>query len=76
MAEGWESKDIILGKGPNKDTTSSKALNAAIRKGEDVSTTKKFAQGNKQSVPLKNTAKLDRENEEVEHATVTLSFSK
>ncbi|KAG2469757.1 EDF1 factor, partial [Polypterus senegalus] len=53
------------------------AVAAAQRRGEEVETTKKWAAGqNKQHVVTKNTAKLDRETEELHHERVTLEVGK
>ncbi|XP_060718502.1 endothelial differentiation-related factor 1 homolog isoform X2 [Tachysurus vachellii] len=53
------------------------AINAAQRRGEEVETTKKWAAGqNKQHLVTKNTAKLDRETEELHHERVTLEVGK
>ncbi|XP_011812792.1 PREDICTED: endothelial differentiation-related factor 1 [Colobus angolensis palliatus] len=50
-----------------------RAILAAQRRGEDVETSKKWAAGqNKQHSITKNTAKLDRETEELHHDRVTL----
>ena len=48
-----------------------------MRRGEDVETSKKWAAGqNKQHSITKNTAKLDRETEELHHGRVTLEVGK
>uniref|UniRef100_A0A673VQC4 Endothelial differentiation-related factor 1 n=1 Tax=Suricata suricatta TaxID=37032 RepID=A0A673VQC4_SURSU len=53
------------------------AILAAQRRGEDVETSKKWAAGqNKQHSITKNTAKLDRETEELHHDRVTLEVGK
>uniref|UniRef100_A0A8D0H2Y7 Endothelial differentiation related factor 1 n=1 Tax=Sphenodon punctatus TaxID=8508 RepID=A0A8D0H2Y7_SPHPU len=53
------------------------AVLAAQRKGEDVETSKKWAAGqNKQHSITKNTAKLDRETEELHHDRVPLEVGK
>lgn len=55
----------------------SQAILAAQRRGEDVETSKKWAAGqNKQHSISKNTAKLDRETEELHHDRVTLEVGK
>ncbi|KAG8541495.1 hypothetical protein GDO81_028866 [Engystomops pustulosus] len=54
-----------------------KAVTAAQRRGEELETTKKWSAGqNKQHVITKNTAKLDRETEELHHDRVTLEVGK
>nr|XP_048281963.1 endothelial differentiation-related factor 1 [Myodes glareolus] len=65
-------------KGPTAAQAKSKqAILAAQRRGEDVETSKKWAAGqNKQHSITKNTAKLDRETEELHHDRVTLEVGK
>jgi len=56
---------------------SKKAVNAAMRRGEDVETRQKYAAAsNKKSATSQNTAKLDRETEELHHNTVSLSVGR
>jgi len=56
---------------------STKAVNAALRKGDNVETRQKFgAASNKKAVTSKNTAKLDRETEELHHDHVSLSVAR
>ncbi|NXM01666.1 EDF1 factor, partial [Tyrannus savana] len=56
---------------------SPQAILAAQRRGEDVETSKKWAAGqNKQHFITKNTAKLDRETEELHHDRVSLEVGK
>uniref|UniRef100_A0A8C4NC97 Endothelial differentiation-related factor 1 n=1 Tax=Eptatretus burgeri TaxID=7764 RepID=A0A8C4NC97_EPTBU len=53
------------------------AVAAAQRKGQDVETTKKWSAGqNKQHVLSRNTAKLDRETEELHHTRVPMEVGK
>jgi putative transcription factor len=53
------------------------AINAAQRQGLEIETSKKFSAGqNKQHVGDKNTAKLDRETEELHHETVGLDVAR
>ena len=53
------------------------AVNSALRKGESVETREKFGAGsNKKAVTTKNTAKLDRETEELHHDHVSLSVGR
>ncbi|PIO25071.1 hypothetical protein AB205_0007160, partial [Aquarana catesbeiana] len=53
------------------------AITAAQRKGDEVETSKKWSAGqNKQHTITKNTAKLDRETEELHHDRVPLEVGK
>ncbi|XP_040860595.1 endothelial differentiation-related factor 1 isoform X3 [Ochotona curzoniae] len=75
MAESdWDTVTVLRKKGPTAAQAKSKqAILAAQRRGEDVETSKKWAAGqNKQHSISKNTAKLDRETEELHHDRVTL----
>ncbi|KAM5300293.1 PREDICTED: endothelial differentiation-related factor 1 isoform X3 [Lipotes vexillifer] len=75
MAESdWDTVTVLRKKGPTAAQAKSKqAILAAQRRGEDVETSKKWAAGqNKQHSITKNTAKLDRETEELHHDRVTL----
>lgn len=79
MAEADWSEVTYIGKRQPKGSQlrSKQAINAAMRSGADVETTKKFdGGGNKQHSTNKNTAKLDRETEELHHDTVSLDVSK
>ncbi|XP_060005002.1 endothelial differentiation-related factor 1-like, partial [Lagenorhynchus albirostris] len=69
---------VLRKKGPTAAQAKSKqAILAAQRRGEDVETSKKWAAGqNKQHSITKNTAKLDRETEELHHDRVTLEVGK
>ena len=59
------------------DAKSQKVVNQALRKGEEIETHKKFtAASNKQKAAAKDTAKLDRETEELKHERVTLDFAR
>ena len=77
MAE-WDPEQVTIGKKVSSKAGKSKqAINSAVRKGESVETSQKYgATSNKQSEPVKNTAKLDRETEELKHEKVSLDFSK
>ncbi|CAG9815911.1 unnamed protein product [Phaedon cochleariae] len=56
---------------------SEQAVNAARRQGVAVDTQLKWGAGsNKQHVTTKNTAKLDRETEELNHETISLDVGK
>ncbi|KAM6297192.1 endothelial differentiation-related factor 1 isoform X3 [Numenius arquata] len=75
MAESdWDTVTVLRKKGPSAAQAKSKqAILAAQRRGEDVETSKKWAAGqNKQHFITKNTAKLDRETEELHHDRVPL----
>jgi len=62
------------GRGGSK---SSSAVNQARRRGEDVATEQKYGAGqNKHTVTSMNTAKLDRETEELKHDKIDLSVGK
>ncbi|XP_005103567.1 endothelial differentiation-related factor 1 [Aplysia californica] len=79
MAESDWSDVTYIGHRPGKASQmrSKQAVNSAMRTGTDVETSKKFAGGqNKQLSANKNTAKLDRETEELHHEHVTLDVSK
>ncbi|XP_024610885.1 endothelial differentiation-related factor 1 [Neophocaena asiaeorientalis asiaeorientalis] len=69
---------MLRKKGPTVAQAKSKqAILAVQRQGEDVETSKKWAAGqNKQHSITKNTAKLDRETEELHHDRVTLEVGK
>lgn len=79
MAESdWDTVTVLRKKGPSSAQAKSKqAVAAAMRRGEEVETTKKWAAGqNKQHVVTKNTAKLDSETEELHHERVPLEVGK
>ncbi|XP_065067974.1 endothelial differentiation-related factor 1 homolog isoform X1 [Rhopilema esculentum] len=60
-----------------KEARSKEAINTAMRKGTGVDTEKKFsAASNKQHTASRDTAKLDRETEELHHSTITLDVGK
>lgn len=63
---------------PNKtNINSDAAINAARRQGVAVETQQKYGGGtNKQHVVTKNTAKLDRETEELKHDKVPIDLGK
>ena len=78
MADDWNTVTIIGnrsgGRGASK---SASAVNAARRRGEAVATEQKYGAGqNKHSVTSMNTAKLDRETEELKHDKVDLSVGR
>lgn len=79
MAEADWDEVTYLRKKPVRsgDAKSQKMVNAAQRKGQEIDTTKKHAAAtNKQKSASKDTAKLDRETEELRHEKVTMEFSK
>ncbi|KAI4880023.1 hypothetical protein NFI96_018971 [Prochilodus magdalenae] len=78
MAESdWDTVTVLRKKGSAAQSKSKQAVTAAQRRGEEVETTKKWAAGqNKQHLVTKNTAKLDRETEELHHERVTLEVGK
>uniref|UniRef100_UPI0035902562 endothelial differentiation-related factor 1 n=1 Tax=Myxine glutinosa TaxID=7769 RepID=UPI0035902562 len=79
MAESdWDSVTVLRKRAPTAGQARSKqAVAAAQRKGQDVETTKKWSAGqNKQHVLSRNTAKLDRETEELHHIRVPMEVGK
>uniref|UniRef100_A0A9J8AFN7 HTH cro/C1-type domain-containing protein n=1 Tax=Cyprinus carpio carpio TaxID=630221 RepID=A0A9J8AFN7_CYPCA len=79
MAESeWDTVTVLRKKGPSASQSKSKqAVTAAQRRGGEVETTKKWSAGqNKQHLVTKNTAKLDRETEELHHQRVPLEVGK
>uniref|UniRef100_A0A8C6SZG6 Endothelial differentiation-related factor 1 n=1 Tax=Neogobius melanostomus TaxID=47308 RepID=A0A8C6SZG6_9GOBI len=79
MAESdWDTVTVLRKKGPTAAQAKSKqAITAAQRRGEDLETSKKWSAGqNKQHLVTKNTAKLDRETEELHHDRVPLEVGK
>ncbi|XP_003965216.1 endothelial differentiation-related factor 1 homolog [Takifugu rubripes] len=79
MAESdWDTVTVLRKKGPTAAQAKSKqAITGAQRRGEDIETTKKWSAGqNKQHLVSKNTAKLDRETEELHHDRIPLEVGK
>lgn len=78
MAEGnWEEVTYIGHRAKANQQRSKQAINSAMRTGAEVETSKKFSAGqNKQLSASKNTAKLDRETEELHHEHVSLEVGK
>ncbi|XP_043463173.1 endothelial differentiation-related factor 1 homolog isoform X1 [Leptopilina heterotoma] len=75
----WDTVPITLRKRVPKGSAmkSEQAVNAARRQGVAVETQVKWGGGaNKQHVTTKNTAKLDRETEELKHDKVSLDLGK
>jgi len=75
MADGDDT--TFIGHRPGKSAMRSKqAVNSAMRSGVGVDSEKKFAGGqNKNATANKNTAKLDRETEELHHDHVSHDVS-
>lgn len=79
MAEAdWDEVTYLRKRAPKaSQLRSQQAINAAQRSGTAIETSKKFSAGqNKQHAAAKNTAKLDRETEELHHETLGLEVSK
>lgn len=68
----WDEVTVLRKRAPKASTLKSQqAINQAQRQGLQVETSKKFsAATNKQHSTDKNTAKLDRETEELHHDTI------
>ena len=74
----WDTVTVLRKRQPKPEATKTQqAVNLAQRKGLPIETTKKFnaAQNKKPSTSI-NTAKLDRETEELHHNTVGLEVGK
>lgn len=78
MADDWNTVTVIGNRGAARGASkSASAINAARRRGETVDTQQKFGAGtNKHTVTTMNTAKLDRETEELKHDKVPLELGK
>ncbi|XP_072154749.1 endothelial differentiation-related factor 1 homolog [Bemisia tabaci] len=74
----WETVTILRKKPPKpSQLKSEQAVAQARRQGVPVETQQKWGGGqNKQHATVKNTAKLDRETEELKHDTVPLDVGK
>ncbi|KAH8378753.1 hypothetical protein KR009_001213 [Drosophila setifemur] len=75
----WDSAPLVLRKKAPKSSTlkTESAVNQARRQGVTVDTQQKYGAGtNKQHVTTKNTAKLDRETEELRHDKIPLDVGK
>ncbi|KAF5280718.1 hypothetical protein FQR65_LT15009 [Abscondita terminalis] len=75
----WDTVTVLRKKAPKASTLKSEqAVNAARRQGVQVETQQKCrgAGSNKQHVAAKNTAKLDRETEELRHDSIPLEVGK
>ena len=70
----WNTEATVIGRrgvGRGSSAKSSSAVNAARRRGDAIATEQKYGGGqNKHSVTTMNTAKLDRETEELKHEKV------
>lgn len=79
MAESnWDEVTYLRKKPPKaSQLRTAQAINQAQRQGLEVETSKKFTAGqNKQHSAAKNTAKLDRETEELHHDHVGISVGR
>ncbi|XP_072016019.1 endothelial differentiation-related factor 1 homolog [Amphiura filiformis] len=78
MSYDQDTEVTYLRKNPRKsELKTNQAINQARRPGQDVVTSKKYgAGGNKKTATDKNTAKLDRETEELHHDRVPLEVGK
>ncbi|XP_028408333.1 endothelial differentiation-related factor 1-like [Dendronephthya gigantea] len=79
MAEvGWDEVTYLTKRTPKAgEMRSQQAVQAARREGKTVDTSKKFSAGqNRQHSSAKDTAKLDRETEELHHERVSLDVGK
>ncbi|CAH1787810.1 unnamed protein product [Owenia fusiformis] len=74
----WDEVTYLRKKAPKSGALKSgSAIAAAQRQGLEVETSKKFAGGtNRKAVTTKDTAKLDRETEELHHDKLGLSVGK
>ena len=78
MADDWATTTVIGNRYASKaNSKSSAAINQARRRGDEISTEQKYGGGqNKHSVTTKNTAKLDRETDELKHEKVDMSVGR
>ncbi|XP_050301803.1 endothelial differentiation-related factor 1 homolog [Anthonomus grandis grandis] len=74
----WDTVTVLKKRAPKAAVMKSEqAINAARRQGLAVDTQTKWGAGsNKQHVTTKNTAKLDRETEELKHESISLDVGK
>ncbi|XP_065161257.1 endothelial differentiation-related factor 1-like [Atheta coriaria] len=74
----WDTVTVLKKRAPKASTMKSEqAVNNARRSGAAVDTQQKWGAGsNKQHVATKNTAKLDRETEELRHEHISLDIGK
>ncbi|CAD7081704.1 unnamed protein product [Hermetia illucens] len=78
MSSDWDTVTVLRKRAPKAAALKSEgAINAARRQGIPVATEQKFGAGtNKQHVATKNTAKLDRETEELKHSKIPLDVGR
>jgi len=78
MSSDWDTVTVLRKRAPKASVMKTEsAVNQARRQGLQVDTSQKFGAGtNKQHVITKNTAKLDRENEELKHDKVPIEVGK
>lgn len=75
--QDWDTVVLSKKKPSSKQANSSQAVNAARKAGTAVDTSKKYgAGGNVQKGTHMNTAKLDRETEELKHNKVSPTLAK
>ncbi|XP_030385450.1 endothelial differentiation-related factor 1 homolog [Scaptodrosophila lebanonensis] len=74
----WDAVTVLRKKAPKSSAMKTEsAVNQARRQGVAVDTQQKYGAGtNKQHVTTKNTAKLDRETEELRHDKIPLDVGK
>lgn len=73
----WETVTFLRKKPQKSALKSEQAINRARREGAAIDTQQKWGGGqNKQHVTTKNTAKLDRETEQLKHDKVSLDLGK
>ncbi|KAF7281168.1 multiprotein bridging factor 1 [Rhynchophorus ferrugineus] len=74
----WDTVTVLKKRAPKASVMKSEqAINAARRQGAAIDTQLKWGAGsNKQHVTTKNTAKLDRETEELKHETISLDVGR
>lgn len=74
----WDTVTVLRKRAPKASAMKTEtAVNQARRQGVAVDTSQKFGAGtNKQHVTTKNTAKLDRETDELKHDKVPLDIGK
>uniref|UniRef100_A0A6B2EHL3 Putative transcription factor mbf1 n=1 Tax=Phlebotomus kandelakii TaxID=1109342 RepID=A0A6B2EHL3_9DIPT len=74
----WDTVTVLRKRAPKASAMKTEsAINQAKRQGLQVDTQQKYGAGtNKQHVATKNTAKLDRETEELKHEKIPLEVGK
>ncbi|XP_059612563.1 endothelial differentiation-related factor 1 homolog [Phlebotomus argentipes] len=78
MSSDWDTVTVLRKRAPKASAMKTEsAINQAKRQGLQVDTQQKYGAGtNKQHVATKNTAKLDRETEELKHEKIPLEVGK